>query len=63
MPKHEDQRVIEEMTLEELIVAIPEALYAFDANYKLATKIGKARARKASLNLEKLMKRYRKVTV
>lgn len=63
MPKHEDQLPIEEMSFEALIVALPAALAAFEENYNGPTKAAKARARKASLNLEKLFKRYRKVTV
>lgn len=53
----------EDMSYDELIAAIDMALAAFQKNYKEPTKAGKARARKASLTLEKLTKQYRRLTV
>lgn len=50
----EDQLPIEEMNLDQCLDAIDAALKAFTKDY---------RARKASLTLDKLTKRYRKVTV
>lgn len=58
----EDQKPITEYTLEETLDALAEALGAFEADYGSTVKRAQARARKASLNLEKLLKRYRKVT-
>lgn len=59
----EDQKPITEYTLEETLEAIDAALAAFTKDYKNPSAAGKARARKASLTLDKLTKRYRKVTV
>lgn len=59
----EDQLPIEEMNLEQCLDAIDAALAAFTKDYRATTAAGKARARKASLTLDKLTKRYRKVTV
>ena len=59
----EDQLPIEEMNLEQCLTAIDAALKAFTKDYRATTGAGKARARKASLTLDKLTKRYRKVTV
>ena len=59
----EDQLPIEEMNLEQCLTAIDAALAAFTKDYKNPSAAGKARARKASLTLDKLTKRYRKVTV
>jgi hypothetical protein len=63
MPKHEDQHPIEEMNLEEILAALPLALAAFQKDYRATSYAGQARARKASLNLEKLGKQYRKLTL
>jgi hypothetical protein len=63
MTKHEDQKPITEYTLEELLPALNEALAAFQKEYYSPVKAAQARARKASLTLDKLTKRYRKVTV
>jgi hypothetical protein len=62
MPK-EDQLPIEEMNLEQCIDAIDKATAAFQKDYRATSYAGQARARKASLNLEKLGKQYRKLTV
>ena len=59
----EDQLPIEEMNLEQCLDAIDAALKAFTKDYRATTAAGKARARKVSLTLDKLTKRYRKVTV
>lgn len=59
----EDQLPIEDMTLEQLIPAIEEALAAFNKDFKAASAAGKARARKASRNLTHMLKQYRKLTV
>lgn len=59
----EDQKPITEYTLEETLEAIDAALAAFTKDYRAASAAGKARARKASLTLDKLTRRYRKVTV
>ena len=62
MPK-EDQLPIEEMNLEQVQDAIEKATAAFLKDYRATSYAGQARARKASLNLEKLGKQYRKLTV
>lgn len=63
MLNHEDQLPIEEMSLEETLSALNEALAAFQKEYHSPVKAAQARARKVSLTLEKLMKRFRKVTI
>jgi hypothetical protein len=63
MTKHEDQLPIEEMSLEETLSALNAALAAFEKDYYSPVKAAQARARKASLTIEKLMKRFRKVTI
>jgi hypothetical protein len=62
MPK-EDQLAVEEMNLEQCLDAIDKATAAFQKDYRATSYAGQARARKASLNLEKLGKQYRKLTV
>lgn len=59
---HEDQKPISEYTLEETLDALATALGAFQTDYGSTAKRAQARARKVSLNLDKLLKRYRKVT-
>jgi hypothetical protein len=59
----DDQLPIEEMNLEQCLDAIDAALAAFKKDYRATTAAGKARARKASITLDKLNKRFRKVTV
>ena len=63
MPKHEDQLPIEEMNLEQCLDAIDKALAAFQKDYRAASAAGKARARKASRNLEKFGRQYRRLTI
>lgn len=60
---HEDQKPISEYTFEETLEALYYSLDAFIKDYRAPTKTGKARARKASRTLEKLLKRYRKLSV
>lgn len=62
MPK-EDQLPIEEMNLEQCLDAIDKATDAFQKDYRATSYAGQARARKASLNIEKLGKQYRKLTL
>lgn len=62
MTKHEDQKPITEYTLEELLPALNTALATFEKDYYSPAKAAQARARKASLTLERLMKRYRRAT-
>lgn len=62
MPK-EDQLAVEEMNLEQCLDAIDKATAAFQKDYRATSYAGQARARKASLNLEKLGKQYRKLTI
>ena len=59
----EARKPIEEMTLPEVLDAIDKASAAFQKDYRATSYAGQARARKASLNLEKLGKQYRKLTV
>lgn len=59
----EARKPIEEMTLPEVLDAIDKATAAFQKDYRATSYAGQARARKASLNLEKLGKQYRKLTV
>lgn len=59
----EAKKPLEEMSLPEVLSALTEALAAFEKDYYSPAKAAQARARKASLNLEKLCKRYRKLTV
>lgn len=59
----ENLLTIEDLNLEQCLEAIDAALKAFTKDYRATTAAGKARARKASLTLDKLTKRYRKVTV
>lgn len=54
---------IEEMTLPEVLDAIDKATAAFQKDYRATSYAGQARARKASLNIEKLGKQYRKLTL
>lgn len=54
---------IEEMTLPEVLDAIDKATAAFQKDYRATSYAGQARARKASRNLEKLGKQYRKLTI
>ena len=59
----EARKPIEEMTLPEVLDAIDKATAAFQKDYRATSYAGQARARKASLNLEKLGKQYRKLTL
>ena len=59
----EARKPIEEMTLPEVLDAIDKATAAFQKDYRATSYAGQARARKASRNLEKLGKQYRKLTV
>jgi len=59
----EARKPIEEMTLPEVLDAIDKATAAFQKDYRATSYAGQARARKASLNIEKLGKQYRKLTV
>lgn len=59
----EDQLPIEEMNLDQCLDALDKALDAFKEDYRATTAAGKARARKASLNIEKLGKQYRLLTI
>ena len=59
----EDEKPIEEMSLPETIAALQEALAAFQKEFDAPTHAAKARARKVSLNLEKLLKQYRRASV
>ena len=63
MPKHEDQLPIESMTLPQTLDAIDAALAAFTKDYRATSCADKARARKATLTLEKLGKQYRKLAL
>jgi hypothetical protein len=60
---HEDQFDIESMNLEQCLDAIDKATAAFLKDYRATTAAGKARARKASRNLEKFGKQYRRLTI
>ena len=59
----EARKPIEEMTLPEVLDAIDKATAAFQKDYRATSYAGQARARKASLNIEKLGKQYRKLIV
>lgn len=59
----EARKPIEEMTLPEVLDAIDKATAAFQKDYRATSYAGQARARKASRNLEKLGKQYRKLTL
>lgn len=59
----EARKPIEEMTLPEVLDAIDKATAAFQKDYRATSYDGQARARKASRNIEKLGKQYRKLTV
>lgn len=59
----EARKPIEEMNLAQCLDAIDKATAAFQKDYRATSYAGQARARKASLNLEKLGKQYRKLTV
>lgn len=63
MTNHEDQLPIEEMNLDQCLDAIDKATAAFQKDYRATSYAGQARARKASRNLEKLGKQYRRLTV
>lgn len=59
----EDQKPITEYTFEETLSALKAALAAFTKDYRATSAAGKARARKASITLDKLCKQYRRVTL
>lgn len=62
MPK-EDQLPIEEMTMDDLRAAIGSALVAFAKDFAQHSHEAKNRARRVSITLEKLLKRYRTLSV
>ena len=62
MPK-EDQLLIEEMTMDDLRSAISAALVAFAKDFAQPSHEAQNRARRVSLNLGRLLKRYRTLSV